>query len=217
MRAAIAAAMSRSKREIPHYYLSQTVDVTAVMAWLEAHNAEVAAEQRLLLPALLVKAIALACIEREGFSGFYRDGRFTPGEGVHVGVAVALRGGGLVAPAVMDADDQSLEAVMTNLREIVTRARAGRLRASELSAPTIILTSLGDSEIESLYPVIQPPQVAIVGAGAVLERPWVVDGAVAARRLVTLTLAADHRVTDGRSGAAFLSRMAAHLLQPEKL
>jgi len=217
MRAAIAAAMSRSKREIPHYYLSQTVDVTDLMRWLESRNAEVPAERRVLLPALLVKAIARACAEREGFSGFYRDDRFEPGEGIHVGVAVALRGGGLVAPAVRDADSQPLESVMTSLREIVTRARAGRLRASELSAPTIILTSLGDSEIESVYPVIQPPQVAIVGAGAVLERPWVVDGAVVPRRLLTLTLAADHRVSDGRSGAAFLSGVAAQLREPEKL
>ena len=100
MRAAIAAAMSRSKREIPHYYLATTVDVTCAVEWLAAHNAAVPVTGRLLLPVLLVKAIALACREQAGFSGFYRDDHYEPAPVVHVGVAVALRGGGLVAPAL---------------------------------------------------------------------------------------------------------------------
>jgi pyruvate dehydrogenase E2 component (dihydrolipoamide acetyltransferase) len=215
MRAAIASAMSRSKREIPHYYLSLRVDVTELMAWLERHNASVPAERRLILPALLVKAIASACAETEGFSGFYRECSYDRGEAIHVGVAVALRGGGLVAPAIMDTDRKSLDQLMEDFRGIVTRARAGRLRASELSPPTIILTSLGDADVEAVFPIIQPPQVAIVGAGAVLERPWVVDGELAVRKVLTLSLAADHRVTDGRRGAQFLGRIVAKLGVPE--
>ncbi len=215
MRAAIASAMSRSKREIPHYYLSLRADVTELMAWLEKHNASVPAEQRLILPALLVKAIAAACAETEGFSGFYRDGSYQRGEAIHVGVAVALRGGGLVAPAIMDTDRKSLAELMEDFRGIVTRARAGRLRASELAAPTIILTSLGDADVEAVFPIIQPPQVAIIGAGAVLERPWVVDGELAVRKVLTLSLAADHRVTDGRRGAQFLGRIVERLSVPE--
>ena len=108
MREAIAAAMSRSKREIPHYYLSTTVDVTPATDWLAAHNASAPVAERLLFPALLLKAIALACREMPGFSGFYRDGRFEASPEVHVGVAVALRGGGLVAPAIMDTAGKSL-------------------------------------------------------------------------------------------------------------
>ena len=215
MRAAIASAMSRSKREIPHYYLSRHVDVTDVMAWLEKHNASVPADRRLILPALLAKAIASACREIEGFSGFYRDGSYQPGDAIHVGVAVALRSGGLVAPAIMDTDRRSLDELMEDFRGIVMRARAGRLRASELAAPTIILTSLGDGDVEAVFPIIQPPQVAIVGAGAVLERPWVAGGELAVRKLLTLSLAADHRVTDGRRGAQFLGRIVGKLSIPE--
>jgi pyruvate dehydrogenase E2 component (dihydrolipoamide acetyltransferase) len=217
MRAAIAGAMSRSKREIPHYYLATTVDVTPASDWLAAHNAAVPVNERLLFAVLLVRAVALACRDHAGFSGFYRDGRFEQSPVVHVGVAVALRGGGLVAPAIMDATGRPLAALMNDFRDLVARARAGRLRASELAAPTVILTSLGEAYVETVLPIIQPPQVAIVGAGAVVERPWVIDGKVVPRRVLTLSLGADHRVTDGRLGAHFLARVAALLAEPGQL
>ena len=217
MRAAIAVAMSRSKREIPHYYLATTVDVTPASDWLAAHNAAVPVTERLLFAVMLVRAVALACRDHAGFSGFYRDGRFEQSPVVHVGVAVALRGGGLVAPAIMDASGRPLAALMNDFRDLVARARAGRLRASELAAPTVILTSLGDTYVETVLPIIQPPQVAIVGAGAVVERPWVIDGKVVPRRVLTLSLGADHRVTDGRLGAHFLARVAALLAEPAQL
>ena len=217
MRAAIATAMSRSKREIPHYYLSLTKDVTGAVDWLAARNASVPVTERLLFTALLIKAVALTCRDVQGFSGFYRDGRYEPGPSVHVGVAVALRGGGLVAPAIMDTADKSLPALMEEFRQLVMRARGGRLRASELAAPSIIVTSLGDAEVDAVFPIIQPPQVAIVGSGAVSSRPWVVDGKVEPRQLIVLSLGADHRVTDGRLGAQFLAGVAERLAAPGKL
>jgi pyruvate dehydrogenase E2 component (dihydrolipoamide acetyltransferase) len=217
MREAIATAMSRSKREIPHYYLSLTSDVTVTVDWLAARNASVPVTERMLFTALLIKAVALTCRDVPGFSGFYRDGRYEPSPAVHVGVAVALRGGGLVAPAIMDTADKSLPALMEEFRQLVMRARAGRLRASELAAPSIIVTSLGDAEVDAVFPIIQPPQVAIVGSGAVSSRPWVVDGKVEPRHLIVLSLGADHRVTDGRLGAQFLAGIAERLAAPEKL
>jgi len=217
MRAAIAAAMSRSKREIPHYYLSTQVDVAAAVDWLAVHNASVPVTERLLFAALLLKALALTCRGTPGFSGFHRDGRYEESPAVHVGVAVALRGGGLVAPAIMDTADKPLAGLMEEFRALVTRARAGRLRASELAAPTIILTSLGEDSVDAVFPIIQPPQVAIVGAGAIVERPWVVDDKVVPRQVLTLSLGADHRVTDGRLGAQFLARLARRLGEPASL
>ena len=217
MREAIAAAMSRSKREIPHYYLSLSADVTVVTEWLAARNASVPVTERLLFAALLIKAVALACGDFKGFSGYYRAGRYEESPLVHVGVAVAIRGGGLVAPAIMDTATKPLPLLMEEFRQLVTRARAGRLRASELAAPSIILTSLGESAVDAVFPIIQPPQVAIVGAGEVVTRPWVVDGSVQARQVVTLSLGADHRVTDGRLGAQFLARVARRLAEPGSL
>jgi pyruvate dehydrogenase E2 component (dihydrolipoamide acetyltransferase) len=217
MRAVIAAAMARSKREIPHYYLSLPVDFGAVLAWLERRNAAVVPAARLLYPALVLKAVALATREVPGFNGFWRDGRFEPSAAVHVGAAIALRGGGLIAPAILDAADKPLAALMAEFRDLVSRARTARLRGSELSSPTITVTSLGDVGVETVLPVIHPPQVAMVGLGSVSPRPWVVDGAVVARPVGTLALAADHRVSDGRVGAQFLEAIRARLTRPEAL
>lgn len=217
MRAAIGAAMARSKREIPHYYLSLAMDFGAALAWLERHNAAAEPAKRLLYPALVLKAVALAAREVAGFNGFYRQGRFEPAHAVHVGVAIALRGGGLIAPAILDAGDKPLDVLMGEFRDLVTRARTARIRGSELSAPTITVTSLGDAGVETVLPVIHPPQVAMVGVGSVVSRPWAVAGKVEVRPVVTLSLAADHRASDGRLGAQFLDAIRRRLSEPEAL
>lgn len=216
MRQAIAAAMSRSKREIPHYYLAATVDFEPARRWLDARNAALAVEDRLLAAVLFVKSVALAAKELPGFAGFYRDGRFEPVATVDVGVAVARRDG-LIAPALFDPASKPLPAIMTELRDLVTRVRTGRLRSLELSAPAITVSSLGEEGVDVMYPIIYPDQVAIVGVGGIVQRPWVIDGGVAPRTTVTLTLAADHRVTDGRRGARFLARIYELLRSPETL
>lgn len=217
MRAAITAAMGRSKREIPHYYLSQSVDLSPALDWLERTNANRAPPERLLPAAVLLRATALAVAEAPKLNGFWENGAFRAGEGVHVGWAVALRGGGLVAPAIRNADRLTLDGLMAALRDLVQRARSGGLRGSELTDPTITVTSLGDRGAESVLPIIYPPQVAILGFGRVVERPWVVAGAVVPRRVVTVTLAGDHRATDGHRGGLLLARIEALLQKPEAL
>lgn len=217
MRQAIAAAMGRSKREIPHYYLSQTVDLTPVLQRLEAINAGRTPPERLLPAAVMLRAAALAIAETPAINGFWEEGGFRPGAGVHIGWAVSLRGGGLVAPAIHDADRLSLDALMAALRDLVRRARSGGLRGSEVTGPTITVTSLGDRGAESVLPIIYPPQVAILGFGRIVERPWVVGGKVRPRQVATLTLAGDHRATDGHLGGLLLARIEALLQKPEAL
>jgi pyruvate dehydrogenase E2 component (dihydrolipoamide acetyltransferase) len=217
MRRAIAAAMARSKREIPHYYLSTTVDLTCTLGWLEATNASRTPTQRLLLAAVLLKVVARALVEAPEFNGFFTAEGFQPGPGIHTGTAIAIRGGGLVAPAIHDADKLSLDELMARLRDIVARGRSGALRSSELSDPTITVTNLGERGVETVFGVIYPPQVALVGFGMPVERPWVVCGEIAARRVLTATLAADHRVSDGHRGALFLADIDRRLQTPEKL
>jgi pyruvate dehydrogenase E2 component (dihydrolipoyllysine-residue acetyltransferase) len=217
MRTAIAAAMVRSKREIPHYYLEHQVDMTACEQWLAQKNAMLPPDNRLLLGAITVKATALAARRFPTFNGFYRDSKFEPAQAVHVGVAIAIRGGGLAAPALHDADQLPLDALMGHMRDLVQRTRAGRLRSSEISDPTITVSSLGERGVEALYGIIYPPQVAIVGFGKVVARPWIVDGAIGPRSIITMTLAADHRVSDGHAGALFLAEIGKLLCEPEKL
>jgi pyruvate dehydrogenase E2 component (dihydrolipoamide acetyltransferase) len=217
MRQAIASAMSRSKREIPHYYLASTIDFGAAAAWLEGWNRDRAPEERLLPAALLLKATAQALAAVPQLNGFYDDGAFRPGPGLHIGWAVALRGGGLVAPAIHDVDRKSLPQVMAALRDLVQRARAGGLRSSELTDPTITVTSLGDRGADSVLGVIYPPQVAIVGFGRIAPRPWVVGGQVVPRPVLAASVAGDHRASDGHIGGLLLQALDRALQAPGNL
>jgi pyruvate dehydrogenase E2 component (dihydrolipoamide acetyltransferase) len=217
MRAAIAAAMSRSKREIPHYYLSHDADLTIAQAFITQTNASRTPEDRLLLGVLYLAAVSKALPKYPEFNGHYIDGAFRPSAAVHTGMAFTLRGGGLVAPAILDAGGLTLDALMTATRDLATRVRAGRFRASELSDATITISSLGERGVDQLFGVIYPPQVAIVGIGTPAERALVCNGCIEPRLAATLTLAADHRVSDGHRGALFLREIARHLQSPEAL
>lgn len=217
LRQTIAAAMSRSKREIPHYYLSTTIDMHRAMTWLAEENARRPVTDRLLYGVLVLKAVALALQEVPELNAVWADGQVALQQAIHVGVAIALRKGGLVAPALHDTDRQSLSDLMHNLQDLVSRARAGSLRSSELGDPTITVTSLGEQGVDSVFPIIYPPQVAIVGFGKVVERPWSVDGQIISRPVVTATLAADHRVSDGHRGGLFLAAVDRLLQEPSKL
>jgi pyruvate dehydrogenase E2 component (dihydrolipoamide acetyltransferase) len=217
VRDAIAAAMSRSKREIPHYYLAHTISMRRALRWLDGHNQTRTIQDRILPAALLLRAVVLALWEVPELNGFWIDGAFQSSEPVHLGTAIALRTGGLIAPALLDADDKPLDQLMRELHDLVGRVRAGRLRGSELGSATITVTSLGDRGCEVVFPVISPPQVAIVGFGAILDRPWVEDGAVVVHPTVVATLAADHRVSDGHRGGLFLAAIDRALQEPDKL
>ncbi|HEX9055783.1 MAG TPA: dihydrolipoamide acetyltransferase family protein [Gemmatimonadales bacterium] len=217
MRRAIGAAMSRSKREIPHYYLATDIELSRMLAWLATHNAGVPVARRMLPAAPLLKAVALALMDVPELNGFFTDGAFRPSDVVHLGVAISLRQGGLVAPAIHDAGRRTVAELMDALRDLIARVRAGTIRSSELADPTVTVSSLGDQGVREVLGVIFPPQVALVGLGRIGERPWVVEGAVQARPVITATLSADHRVSDGHRGGRFLAALDRLLQEPEKL
>lgn len=217
MRAAIAAAMGRSKREIPHYYLAQEVDVDPAMRWLADYNAQRPPAGRLLPAVLLLKAAATALRAVPQLNGFYEQDAARLVPAIHLGWAVSLRGGGLVAPAIHDADTRGLAELMAALRDLVQRARTGGLRSSELTDPTVTVTSLGERGADSVTGVIYPPQLAIIGFGRIAQRPWVADGQVVARHTVHVSLAADHRASDGHVGGQLLAAIAQALERPETL
>ena len=204
MRKAIAAAMSRSKREIPHYYLSETVPMLRAVEWLARENEKRPVTGRLLMAVVQLKAVALAVCKFPDLNGFWR-GVHVPSSAAHIGVAISLRQGGLVAPAIHDVQSQSLEQLMQSLTDLVKRARAGSLRSSEMSDPTITVTNLGEGGVETVFGVIYPPQVALVGFGGIKQQS------------VVASLAADHRVSDGHRGSLFLAEIARLLQEPEKL
>jgi pyruvate dehydrogenase E2 component (dihydrolipoamide acetyltransferase) len=217
LRQAIGAAMARSKREIPHYYLATTIDMHRAMTWLAEENLKRPVTDRLVYGVLLIRAVALALKEVPELNSVWRGSELVRSEAIHVGVAISLRGGGLVAPALHDTAAQSLGDLMRSFRDLVQRARSGGLRSSELSDPTITVTSLGEQGVETVFGVIFPPQVAIVGFGKLVERPWALAGQVAARPVITATLSADHRVSDGHRGGLFLAAVDRLLQAPALL
>ncbi len=217
MRKAIGAAMGRSKREIPHYYLAEPVPMARATEWLARENEKRPVESRLLMGVLQLKAAALALKKAPELNGFWVDGAFKPSQAIHVGVAISIRQGGLIAPAIHDVDRKGLDELMRDLMDLVARARAGSLRSSEMSDPTITVTNLGESGVEAVYGVIYPPQVALVGFGRIGTRPWVEDGALRAVPLTLASLSADHRASDGIRGARFLAELRERLQHPEEL
>lgn len=217
MRKVIGAAMTRSKREIPHYYLAEDVPLKRASEWLTKANAERDLSHRLLMAPLILKAIALALREFPELNGFWRNGAFEPGTGIHVGTAISLRQGGLIAPAIHDVDKKDLDTLMRDLSDLVARARSGSLKSSELSDATITLTNLGEQGTATVFGVIYPPQVALVGVGRIVETPFVQDGSIELMPITTVTLSADHRATDGHLGALFIRSVSALLQTPEAL
>jgi len=217
MRQAIAAAMSRSKREIPHYYLTHQIDLQSATDWLAARNAQRDPEERLLMGALFVKATALAAAKVPELNGTLEDGVFNPSDAVNCGLAISMRGGGLIAPALHDAGAKTLDELMKAMRDVVARTRTGRLRNSEITQGTITVSSMGENGTDALLGVIYPPQVALVGFGTPARRPWVVDDKVLVRTIVEVTLAADHRASDGRRGARLLTEIERLLREPDEL
>ena len=217
VRRGMASAMARAKREIPHFHLETEIDLSPALDWLEAANQARPVKERLLLTVLLLKASARALRRVPELNGHWIDGAFRPAEAVHLGVAIAVRGGGLLAPALADVDAMSLDRLMVELSELAARARRAQLKSSEVMNATATVTSLGDRGADRVFGVIYPPQVALVGFGAPRERAWAEAGKISARPVVSATLAADHRASDGQRGSRLLARIASELADPEGL
>ena len=217
MRSAIGAAMARSKREIPHYYLATDIAFARATQWLAARNEHRPVTERVLMAAVQLKAVAFALRKFPELNGYYRDGAFVPGTGIHLGVAFSLHRGGLIAPAIRDVDRLALHELMKRLTDLVARARALTLKSSEMTDATLTVTNLGDQGVDLVHGVIYPPQVALVGFGRVRERAWVEQGQIAAKPVLTTSLSADHRASDGHRGALFLIQLDQLFQEPEEL
>lgn len=217
VRRAIARLMTTSNREIPHYHLVQTFDLHVALDWLAERNQGRSPGERILPAAMLLRATAIAAAHHPELNGFWVDDDFRPADGVHLGVAISLRGGGLVAPVIRDADQLPLDDTMRQLRDLVERSRQGSLLGSQLSPASLTVTNLGERGAEAVFGVIHPPQVALVGFGGITDRPCAVDGLVGVHPMVTSTLSADHRASDGHAGSRFLETIGELLREPNDL
>jgi pyruvate dehydrogenase E2 component (dihydrolipoamide acetyltransferase) len=216
IRMAVAAAMSKSNREIPHYYLETKVDMSRALAWLTEANKQRTLKQRLLPVVLLLKAAAKALTEVPELNGYWDNGlQLKPT--INIGFVVSLRTGGVMIPAIHTADKKSPDELTAALNDLIPRARAMKLRSSELGESTFTVTSLGEGNAETVFGIIYPPQVGIVGFGSITEQPWAESGMLDVRPVLTVTLSGDHRATDGATGSRFLMAVKNYLQKPESL
>lgn len=217
MRHAIALAMSRSNAQIPHYYLSTSINMTLALNWLEELNKKRSIEERVLPVAMLIKAIVKVLKEIPELNGFWIEDEHQISKEINPAIAIALRKQGLITPALLNAGEMDLSQTMASLSDLISRARGSKLKSSELSEQTITITNLGDLGVESVYGVIYPPQVAIIGLGKIMDKPWAEDDKLMVRKVMVATIAGDHRATDGRTGALFLDKLNQILQNPKEL
>lgn len=216
IRSAVAAAMSKSNREIPHYYLEKRIDMTKALAWLGETNHKLPIQKRLLPAALLIKSVAQSLVDFPNLNASWDNGLQLKKE-INIGFVVSLRGGGIIIPTIHNANLKNTSEIMEALNDIIPRARAMKLRSSDLSDSTITITSLGEGGADVVFGVIYPPQVAIIGFGGSSQQAVVENGMLGIRHVFTVTLAGDHRATDGLTGSDFLVTLNKHLQNPESL
>ncbi|MFV5685260.1 dihydrolipoamide acetyltransferase family protein [Flavobacterium sp. GB2R13] len=216
IRTAVAAAMSKSKREIPHYYLEKKINLTNTLAWLQIANEHRVVKNQLLPVALMIKATAKSLLEFPDLNAIWDNGLQLKKD-INIGFVVSLRTGGIIVPAIHQVDKKNVDEIMDALNEIIPRARAMRLQSSEWNDSTITITNISDGGADSIFGIIHPPQVAIIGFGNILEQPHAENGMIGICPFVNVTLAGDHRATDGLIGSRFLITLNKHLQNPELL
>ncbi|RPA68388.1 2-oxo acid dehydrogenase subunit E2 [Cyclobacteriaceae bacterium YHN15] len=216
LRMAIASSMSKSNKEIPHYYLEKRMNMSKAMDWLKERNRERPIQKRLLPVAILIKAVAKALDEVPDLNAVW-EGSLQRKNEINIGFVVSLRSGGIVLPAILNADTKPVDEIMEILNDLIPRARAFKLRSSELGQSTFTITSIGEGGADKIFGLIYPPQVGIVGFGEISEQPVAEGGMLGIKPVIDVTLAADHRATDGLVGSRFLAALNKYLQNPDNL
>ncbi|MGI4993532.1 dihydrolipoamide acetyltransferase family protein [Halobacteriovorax sp. GFR7] len=212
----IAHLMEKSKQTIPHFYLEKEIDVTQALDWMTRANENRSMQERYIPVVIFIKIMAMALEKYGQFNGFYKDDAFVMAKDINIGIVVSLRQGGLVAPAIANPHKRPLNQLMKEFRDLMDRAKAGKLTRAQMSSSTICLTSLGDRGADKVYGVIYPPQVAIVGIGSLRKKIKIIANQVTEVPVCTWTLSADHRLTDGHIGSLLLRKIEALLANPKK-
>jgi pyruvate dehydrogenase E2 component (dihydrolipoamide acetyltransferase) len=196
----MAERMTRAWQEVPQFVLTREVDARRLLS----------RDEGVSVTDLLVESCARALARHPRLTASWRDGALVAGEGINVGVAVATADA-LVVPVIHGADGLGLGEISARRRELAEAARAGALRPEDVQGGTFTISNLGMYGVDAFQAIVNPPQAAILAVGRIVERPVAVDGAVAARPVVVLTLSFDHRVVDGARGAEFLDTLASHV------
>ena len=211
MRKAIARRMVQSKQEAPHFYVSRDIEMDTALAALAAANEGREKGERASVTALLVRALASTLGAFPAYNAVWNEDALEEVEAANIGVAIDLGDGGLIAPALLDCGSKSVATISTELRDLVTRTKAGKLRAPEISEGTFTLSNLGMLGVTSFAAIVTPPQVSTLATGATEPRAVVRDGEIVVRQMMSATLSSDHRALDGAGAARLLADLQERL------
>ena len=216
MRAAISRRMVESKAKAPHFYVSTDIEMEAVTAANNALNEGRSGDERVTLTAWMVRALAQSLVAAPALNALWSGETLERVEAINIGIAIAIPDG-LIAPALLDCATKDLATLSTELRDLVARTKANKLRPAEFSDATFTLSNLGAFPVTQFTAIVTPPQVAILATGKSEPRAVVRDGAIVARQMMTATLSADHRAVDGALVAGFLGDLKSRLESPAGL
>lgn len=219
MRKTIARRLTEAKRDIPHFYLSQDVDIGALLqarARLNqsAPGGDKSPAYKLSVNDFVVKAVAQALAQMPNVNAAWSDDGMMQFHDVDIAVAVALPNNGLITPILRQADHKSLSVLSNEIKELASRARAGKLKPHEYQGGGFSVSNLGMYGIDQFTPIINPPQSCILGVGAGIEKPVARGGKIEIATVMNITLACDHRVVDGALGADFMKLLRQYLEDP---
>ena len=216
MRAAISRRMVESKSKSPHFYVSTDIEMEAVTAANNTLNEGKSGDDRVTVTAWLVRALAQSLAAAPALNAVWNGETLERVDQVNIGIAIAIPDG-LIAPALLDCGSKDLATISSELRDLVARTKANKLKPAEFADATFTLSNLGSFPVTQFTAIVTPPQVAILATGRSEQRAVVRDGAVVARQMLTATLSADHRAVDGALVAAFLGDLKSRLESPEGL
>jgi pyruvate dehydrogenase E2 component (dihydrolipoamide acetyltransferase) len=203
MRKVIARRLTESKQQIPHFYLTVDCELDALLKLRKDLNERPGADYKLSVNDLLIKASAIAIRQKPAVNSIWGGDKLYQLSDIDVSVAVAIEGG-LITPIIRKADQKGLATISAEMKDLATRAKAGKLKPEEFQGGGFSLSNLGMFGIKEFSAVINPPQASILAVGAGEQRPVVKNGALAIATVMSVTLSVDHRVVDGALGAEWL-------------
>lgn len=216
LRQAIARRMAASKTTVPHFYVTNEIDMAPALALRKQVNALLEEEQKISVNDLIVKAAALALRDFPSINSSFAGDKFIRHQQINVGSAVAVEGG-LLTVVQQNTDSSSLTKIADDHKQMIARARSGRIHPGDVQGATFTVSNLGGFDVDHFIAIINPPEAAILAVGTAREVPVVVDGQLQAGIRMKATLSADHRVTDGAEAAQYMQRFKALLEEPMRL
>jgi pyruvate dehydrogenase E2 component (dihydrolipoamide acetyltransferase) len=199
MRKAIAEQMSKSKREIPHYYVMKDADMSVVLSKK--------ADEKASITDYIIHACAKCLVEFPDMNAHWEDGKIRRFSEVNLGIAVGIDDG-LIVPVLREAHRKNIGEISSENKRLAGRAREKKLSPDEFSGGTFTISNLGMYKIDSFLPIINPPEVGILGVGSIKQCPVAIDGNIGVRPVIKFCLSVDHRAVDGAVAAGFLNRLA---------